>query len=121
MRFLIDEDLCKCLAVYLRHCGHDAVAVCKTGRDDLRQTPDDRILEIAAQERRITVTINERDFRDLHRACQDEGRGHAGIVISPERGHADFESVLGWMDSLLADVPQTGFANRLHYLSAYMR
>ena len=121
MRFLVDEDLCKCLAVYLRYRGHDAAAICRRGRTDLMNTPDEQVLDAAIRETRVIVTANEVDFRELHRTCIEEGRVHAGLVICPERGHADFESVLRWMDSLLADVPETDFANRLHYLGTYMQ
>jgi hypothetical protein len=42
---------------------------------------DPNVLELAAQEGRILLTNNVRDFPDILRDWADEGRGHAGCII----------------------------------------
>ena len=119
MRFLVDEDTCPCLAVYLRHIGHDAEAVCDKGRAELVSQPDEVLMRVAARERRVIITFNTDDYVELHHDYQADGHAHWGIVTSPQRGHRDFEVVLGWVDKLLTDVPEPGFANAVHDLGIY--
>ncbi len=120
MRFLIDEDTCPCLAVYLRHGGHDAEAVCTKGRGDLLGEPDGVIFRVATAEDRVIITQNADDYLELHEQCLAGGRSHPGVVTAPQRGHRDFQQVFRWMDQLLNDQAPPTFADEVHHLAVYV-
>ncbi|MBM3473813.1 MAG: hypothetical protein FJX75_11140 [Armatimonadetes bacterium] len=120
MRFLLDEHVYPCLAVYLRFLGHDAEAVAKERARDLMGKPDDVVFSVAVTDNRIVVTFNADDYVRLHEEFHKTGLDHPGIVLSPERRYADFEVVFRWIDRLLEDVPPRAFPNQLHDLSLYM-
>lgn len=76
MRFLIDRCAGRLLADWLRTQGHDVVESCELGPD-----PGDRaLLELAAQETRILVTIDT-DFGEL---IYLEHIPHAGLIRLPD-------------------------------------
>jgi hypothetical protein len=92
----IDEDVSELLAPYLRSLGYDAVNVRQLHQ---RRLPDYRHLLYAAQEKRIRVTHNGRDFRDLHGAwilwseAWQAGAEHAGILIIEQRANLTVRSM----------------------------
>jgi hypothetical protein len=63
-------------ALELRRLGHDVLTIQETGRAD-RAMPDDAVLEFAAEQQRVLITLNRRHFIRLHNA----GQPHAGIVV----------------------------------------
>jgi predicted nuclease of predicted toxin-antitoxin system len=74
LRLLVDEDTQDArLVSALRYAGHDILTVNEAG---LPGQADSVILEYAHQERRVVLTMNCRDFLELH----DAGDEHAGIV-----------------------------------------
>lgn len=76
MRFLIDRCAGSRLAVWLRQQGHDVVEARKIGPD-----PGDRaLLEMAAKERRILITIDQ-DFGEF---IFSENAQHAGLIRLPD-------------------------------------
>lgn len=76
MRFLIDRCAGGLLAAWLRQQGHDVLEAREFGPD-----PGDRqLLEIAAREKRILVTIDT-DFGSF---VSHEGLEHSGIVRLPD-------------------------------------
>ena len=76
MRFLIDRCAGGRLAAWLRQRGHDVIEAREIGPD-----PGDRqLLEIAAREQRILITIDT-DFGGF---VFQEGLGHSGIVRLPD-------------------------------------
>ena len=76
MRFLIDRCAGRLLADWLRNQGHDVVESCELGPD-----PGDRVLlELAAKEARILVTIDT-DFGEL---IFLENCAHAGLIRLPD-------------------------------------
>ena len=76
MRFLIDRCAGTLIAKWLRAQGHDVVESRERGID-----PGDRVLlEWAAQESRILVTIDT-DFGQL---VFLEGQSHAGLIRLPD-------------------------------------
>lgn len=80
LKLLFDEMLSPAVALALRACGHDVLAVAEDPA--LRALPDDAILEVARAQRRALVTDNVRDFRPLHhRAVAPGGSGHSGMVF----------------------------------------
>src|ERR1051326_6422836 len=76
MRFLIDRCAGRLIAEWLRKQGHDAVESRELGPD-----PGDRaLLEWAAKEKRILVTIDT-DFGEL---ISFENLSHAGLIRLPD-------------------------------------
>jgi len=60
----------------LRVLGHDVLTSLEAGNAN-QSTPDMQVLEFATQHRRALLTINKRDFIQLHRTNPD----HAGIIV----------------------------------------
>jgi predicted nuclease of predicted toxin-antitoxin system len=76
VKFLVDRCAGKRLADWLRQQGHDVLETREFGPD-----PGDRILlEIAAREKRILITIDT-DFGGF---VFQEGMSHAGLVRLPD-------------------------------------
>ncbi len=74
LRLLIDEDTQDArLVVMLRTEGHDVVTVNEAG---LRGQPDSAVLAHAARVQRVVLTMNCRDFLELHQADS----AHPGII-----------------------------------------
>ena len=66
------------LEAALRSAGWDVLNVIAAGWS---QESDDRILQHAADTRRVLVTANRQDFLNLDRAWRSAGRQHCGIII----------------------------------------
>ena len=60
----------------LRNLGHDVLTVREAGNADLA-IPDDEVLAFATAEARVVLTLNRRDFIQLHNAQPN----HAGIIV----------------------------------------
>lgn len=69
-----DEQFPKAVAEKLRSSNHDVLTVQEAARQG---DSDEKVLAFAAQQERIVLTINRRDFIRLHRQDPD----HAGIVV----------------------------------------
>ncbi len=74
MRFLLDQNAEVRIAGFLVHHGHD---VTRIARDYPPGLPDEEVLAIAQQERRVLIT-NDSDFEDLifRRALP-----HSGVIL----------------------------------------
>lgn len=75
---LLDEMVPAAIAMYLREHGRDAVAVLEVA--DLVGCPDSEILEWAARQMRVLVTLNIVDFARLDRQWLAQDRRHQGIL-----------------------------------------
>lgn len=74
LRLLIDEDTQDArLVLMLRTEGHDVLTV---NEADLRGQADSAVLAHAAQNQRAVLTMNCRDFLELHQAAS----AHLGII-----------------------------------------
>jgi predicted nuclease of predicted toxin-antitoxin system len=60
----------------LRKAGHDVITVAETGKAE-QACPDEDVLEFAAQDDRVLLTLNRKHFIRLHHQRPD----HAGIVV----------------------------------------
>ena len=60
----------------LREVGHDVITVAETGKAG-QAYPDKDVLEFAAQDERILLTLNRKHFIRLHQ----DGVQHAGIIV----------------------------------------
>ncbi|MBC7876133.1 MAG: DUF5615 family PIN-like protein [Anaerolineales bacterium] len=61
---------------YLREMGHDVLTSYEAGNANQR-TPDEDVLAFAAKASRILLTLNRRDFIELHEKIPN----HAGIIV----------------------------------------
>jgi hypothetical protein len=85
--FYIDNDVSRAVAPLLREAGHDAVSA-----ENLRldRAGDEEHVLVAAEQRRVFITHNERDFLLLHDAWRrwttawHMSQQHAGIVVVPQ-------------------------------------
>lgn len=82
LRFFLDEDVYAAVAVALRRAGVDAVSTPEAGR--LGES-DESQLSWATAAGRAIVTFNVAHFARLHAECLQQGRDHAGIVVSAQR------------------------------------
>jgi hypothetical protein len=60
----------------LRRRKHDVVTIQETGKGE-QAVPDEEVLAFAAGQDRCVLTVNRKDFIQLHRG----GQGHAGIIV----------------------------------------
>lgn len=89
-RLYADEQFPVGIVHVLRRLGHDVITVretsaLKTGDS----TPDELVLQFAAQQQRILLTLNETDYRRLHAL----NARHFGIITCPEPRSKDFKKV----------------------------
>ena len=84
-RLYLDENIEPAAGRLLAQFGHDVVHAYDLGN---HSTPDSQHLWVAANDGRILVTFNRRDFEQLHRfwlalnAWEVFNRRHAGILTS---------------------------------------
>ncbi|HQU42487.1 MAG: hypothetical protein B7Z73_01525 [Planctomycetia bacterium 21-64-5] len=76
-----DEQFPVGIVYALRRLGHETITVRETGLSKAgKGMPDDLVLQYAAQQQRVVLTLNERDFRRLHGL----NARHSGILCCPE-------------------------------------
>ena len=73
MKFLLDENVGKLVAEFLRKKGYDV----KSAIEEFRGYPDEKILKIASKENRILVTLDQ-DFGRM--ICQSKPP-HKGVIL----------------------------------------
>ena len=74
--FYTNENFPIKVALYLREMGHDVLTSQEAGNANQR-IPDAQVLDYAAKSGRILLTINRRDFIELH----EKSPNHAGIIV----------------------------------------
>ena len=80
MRVLLDHQLSPSrIGRLLVARGHDVRAL--AGEPELAGLSDEDVLTLAADEGRILVTRDSRDFDALAREWAESGRAHAGLVL----------------------------------------
>jgi hypothetical protein len=93
MRLFLDAHVsARRIAASLRDAGHDVRAADE--ERTLDGWEDERLLELAATERRIMVTFNARDLARIAREWAGEGRHHAGCAILVGIDHGEFGVIL---------------------------
>jgi predicted nuclease of predicted toxin-antitoxin system len=93
LRLLLDAHVSgRAIGRELRDMGHDVLALDE--HRELEGLDDPVVLDLAAQEERILVTFNVRDFPDILRAWAGEGRSHAGCIIVVGMAQNEFGPVL---------------------------
>lgn len=105
MRLLLDAHLsARRIARPLRNAGHDVLALAEA--PELDGLSDPQVLELAADERRVLVTRNGRDFAPLLREWAEAGRTHAGCVLIWSLRHDEFGRILAAIRRLLEERPR---------------
>jgi hypothetical protein len=97
-RLYADEQFPVAIAYFLRRFGHDVVTVRETSVSKTGDSiPDELVLEFAAGQQRIVLTLNETDFRRLHGL----NARHSGIISCPEPRSKDFKRIARQIDKHL--------------------
>jgi hypothetical protein len=66
---------------------------------------DPQVLELAAEQSRILVTRNARDFAPLLREWAEADRHHAGCILIWTLAHSEFGAIIRGVTRLLDDRP----------------
>jgi len=111
VRFFTDEDIYGAVAPALRRLGYDALSTPESGR---RGQADQSQLEWAAQHDRAIVTFNVGHFAKMHRKWIDEGRHHAGVIVSKQRPIGD---VIARLHRLATTLDAETLEDTIQYLS----
>lgn len=101
MRLLIDANLSpRRIGAALADRGHDVVSLESDVALGALDDPD--VLELAAEQDRILVTRNARDFAPLLREWAEAGRHHAGCILVWTLGHHEFGAIIAGVQEQLA-------------------
>ena len=104
MRLLLDANLSpKRIGSALQKRGHDVLNLASDAA--LGALDDPQVLELAAEQARILVTRNSRDFAPLLREWAEAGRHHAGCILIWTLGHHEFGAIIKGVGQLLHDRP----------------
>lgn len=104
MRLLLDANLSpRRIAVPLRRSKHDVLALAEDAAYE--GLPDPHVLELAASEKRILITRNNRDFAPLAREWAEAQRPHAGLMLIWTLDHSQFAEIVTGVERQLAQRP----------------
>jgi hypothetical protein len=92
------------VATALRHQGHDVRAADEERKLD--GFTDEDLLSLAAEEARIFVTFDVKDFPVITRRWAEAGRAHAGCAIVVGIDHGEFGAILEAIARELTAHPQ---------------
>lgn len=101
MRLLLDEMYGPTLAALLRSRGYDVEAL--TERPEQRSKPDHAVLQIAADDGKVLVTEDVRDFARLDGRLRAEGQAHHGIILVSARRYPRSKNGVGRLAEALDD------------------
>jgi predicted nuclease of predicted toxin-antitoxin system len=105
VRLLLDAHIsAQRVAVPLRDRGHDVRAVAEERKLD--GTPDEELFALAAEEERVLVTCDVKDFPAITRRWAEAGRPHAGCAIVVGIDHGEFGALLQTIGAALTAHPQ---------------
>lgn len=101
MRLLLDANLSpRGVGGPLREAGHEVRAL--AAESALEGLDDPEVLALAADESRILVTRNSRDFAPILRDWAEAGRSHAGCILIWSLDHGEFRAITAGVERLLA-------------------
>lgn len=116
IKLYLDEMIPTDLARVLRQYGYDVVTAQEAGmlgKDD----PDH--LEYASAQGRAILTFNIGDFAKLYQSWHEQGKHHAGIIVSPELEMRRFGELLRLCLRMLDQAIPEEIADRLCYLQEF--
>lgn len=104
MRLILDANLSpKRIGLVLGTAGHDVLSIAS---DPVLGALDDaQVLELAAEQDRILVTRNSRDFVPLLREWSEAGRHYPGCILIWTLDHHQFGAIINGVSRLLLDRP----------------
>jgi len=82
----------------LRKLGHDVLTTHEAGNSNAG-IPDEEVVRCATTDGRVVVTLNRKDFMQIHRA----NAKHAGIIVCSV--DSDFDGLAARIDAELASKP----------------
>ena len=95
--------------------GNDVLALDE--HRELDGISDPEVLDLAAQQGRILVTFNVRDFAPILRAWAERQQSHAGCLLLVGIGQEEFGVILERIAEVLEKGPQqSGWADRALFL-----
>lgn len=101
MRLLLDANLSpKRIGDALERHGHDVLSIASDAT--LGALPDPLVLELAAEQERILITRNSRDFAPLLREWAEAERHHSGCILIWSLAHNEFAKIVTGVTNLLA-------------------
>lgn len=104
MRLLLDANLSpKRIGTALQKRGHDVVSLAADAT--LGALDDPEVLALAAEESRILITRNARDFAPLLRDWAGANRHHAGCILIWTLEHQQFGAIIRGVTRLLDERP----------------
>jgi len=83
--------------------GHDVLSLAADAA--LGALDDPQVLELAAEQDRILITRNSRDFAPLLREWAEADRRHAGCILIWTLDHHQFAAIIDGVAQLLRDRP----------------
>ena len=105
MRLLLDANLSpKRIGGPLVKKGHDVLSLASDAA--LGALDDPQVLELAAEQGRVLVTRNARDFAPLLRGWAEADRHHAGCILIWTLGHNQFGAIIRGVTRLLDERPE---------------
>jgi Domain of unknown function (DUF5615) len=72
---------------------------------DLEGLADESVLELAAQDNRILITRNSRDFAPICRTWAEAGRDHAGVILIWTISHRQYGEIIRGVERWLEQIP----------------
>jgi hypothetical protein len=105
VRLLLDANLSpKRIGSALERRGHDVLSLASDIA--LGALDDPQVLQLAAEQERILVTRNSRDFAPLLREWSEEGRHHSGCILIWTLAHNEFGAIINGISKLLREHPE---------------
>jgi hypothetical protein len=107
MRLLLDAHISGSrIADALRERGHDVRAADE--ERELDGWPDEALLALAADEERVMVSFDVKDFPEIARRWAEAERPHAGCAVVVGIDHGEFGAILRALDQLLEERSDPG-------------
>jgi predicted nuclease of predicted toxin-antitoxin system len=105
VRLVLDANLSpKRIGSVLERKGHDVLSL---AADPVLGALDDAlVMELAAEQARILVTRNSRDFAPLLREWAEADRHHAGCILIWTLSHHEFGAIIKGVTRLLLERPE---------------
>jgi Domain of unknown function (DUF5615) len=104
LRLLFDANLSpKRIGGPLAKRGHVVLSLASDAA--LGALDDPQVLELAAEQARILVTRNSRDFAPLLREWAEAGRHHAGCILIWTLAHHEFGAIIRGVAAQLRERP----------------
>ena len=94
MKFLLDANVEYRLATFLTSLKHDVKTI---ARDYPHSLPDQEVLALAVQEKRILLT-NDRDFGEL---IFHQHHPHYGVILFRLKNTKDIQVKINWLQTVL--------------------